>query len=459
LTASEDETRRRAERARRVALFRYELIQDVLDPALTSRQRGRLVRELAEREHDGPFGEKIRVARNTIDRWVRWWRTGGFAALVPQPARVQPRTPAEVLDLAAAIKRENLGRTATQVARILRAQSGWSPSERTLQRHFERLELTAPTTTAPAFGRFEATRPNELWTGDALHGPRVAGRKTYLFAFLDDHSRAVMGHRFGFAEDSVRLAAALRPALASRGVPRGIYVDNGSAFVDSWLLRACATLGIKLVHSTPGRPEGRGKIERFFRTVREQFLVELSTDDDDPGVTDLGQLNRLFTAWIETVYHVRVHSATGAAPLARWRDGLTHPVATPTPAQLREAFLWSAQRSVAKTATVSLHNNVYQVDPVLVGRKVELVFDPFDLTDIEVRHHDRSYGTAVPFRIGRHAHPKARPEPASPDPSPAPTGIDYLRLVDAVHDAELAQRINFTALTNPQPPTDPEAES
>ena len=190
MTASEDETRRRAERARRVALFRYELIQDVLDPALTSRQRGRLVRELAAREHDGPFGEKIRVARNTIDRWVRWWRTGGFAALVPQPARVQPRTPAEVLELAAAIKRENLGRTATQVARILRAQSGWSPSERTLQRHFERLELAAPPPLAPAsaFGRFEASRPNELWTGDALHGPRVAGRKTYLFAFLDDHS-------------------------------------------------------------------------------------------------------------------------------------------------------------------------------------------------------------------------------------------------------------------------------
>ena len=148
--------------------------------------------------------------------------------------------------------------------------------------------------------------------------------------------------------------------------------------------------------------------------MREQFLVELSTPDGGATVEDLGALNRLFTAWIETVYHVRVHSATGAAPLARWRDGLTHPVATPTPAQLREAFLWSAYRSVHKTATVSLHNNVYQVDPILIGRKVELVFDPFDLTDIEVRYHDRSYGLAVPFRIGRHAHPKARPEPASP---------------------------------------------
>jgi putative transposase len=259
-----DEERRRAERARRVALFRYELIQDVIDPAVSSRLRGRLVRALAEGAHPGPFGEQVRVSRQTIDRWVRWWRAGGFEALVPTPARVTPRTPAEVLAVAVALKRETPQRTATQVARILRAQSGWAPSERTLQRHFVRLELDRTLQASrPVFGRFEADQPNQLWTGDALHGPVIGGRKTILFCFIDDHSRAVMGARFGYHEDTVRLAAALRPALASRGVPEQIYVDNGSPFVDSWLLRACASLGIKLVHSTPGRPQGRGKIERF----------------------------------------------------------------------------------------------------------------------------------------------------------------------------------------------------
>ena len=171
MTAADEEARRRAERARRVALFRYELIQDVIDVRLSTKQRGPLVREIAAREHVGPFGEKVTVSRQTIDRWCRWWRAGGFAALVPRPAKVTPRTPAEVLDLAAALKRESLARTAAQVARILRAQSGWSPTERTLQRHFERLELRAP---APGpvqvFGRFEASRPNELWTGEALSG-------------------------------------------------------------------------------------------------------------------------------------------------------------------------------------------------------------------------------------------------------------------------------------------------
>lgn len=445
VTDVDGEQRRRAERARRIALFRYELVQEVIDPALSSRQRGRLVRDLAGRVHAGPFGAPVRVSAPTLNRWCRWWRAGGFEALVPAPARVEPRTPAEVLAMAAALKSENPDRTAAQVVRILRVQSGWAPSERTLQRHFKHLELDRDVPAKPAvFGRFEADRCNELWVGDVLHGPVIGGRKTYLFAFLDDRSRAVMAARFGFAEDAVRLAVALRPALASRGVPESIYVDNGSSFVDSWLLRACATLGIKLVHSTPGRPEGRGKIERWFRTVRDQFLVEI-TDEVGARIEGLAELNRLTIAWIETVYHPAVHSETGAPPLRRWRDGIPDPLPLPTPAQLREAFLWSEFRTVNKNAVVSLHNNRYQVDELLIGRKVELVFDPFDLTDIEVRYRGRSHGKAVAFRIGRHSHPKARPEHPDTDTPPA-TGIDYLRLVDADHTRQLESRINYTAL-------------
>jgi putative transposase len=138
-----------------------------------------------------------------------------------------------------------------------------------------------------------------------------------------------MAARFGFHEDTVRLAAALRPALAARGVPESVYVDNGSAFVDSWLLRACATLGIKLTHSTPGRPQGRGKIERFFRTVRDQFLVELG--DPAAEIADLAALNRLFTAWVETVYHPAIHSPDRGGPAAPLAAGRPHSTAPAQP--------------------------------------------------------------------------------------------------------------------------------
>lgn len=452
MTAVDDEWRVRAERAQAVALFRYQLVRQAADADLSTRQRGRLVRELAAREHPGPFGKPVRVSRQSLDRWIAAWRRGGFEALLPAPRQVTARTPVEVLDMAAALKRENPDRTAAQVVRILRTHLGWAPSESTVARLFTRLELTGPgSVRRSVFGRFEAAHPNDLWTGDALHGPVVAGRKTYLFAFIDDHSRAVMGHRFGYAEDTVRLAAALRPALASRGVPAAAYVDNGSAFVDRWLLRACAVLGIKLTHSTPGRPEGRGKIERLFETVRGQFLVEV-TGTDLPGrhrVADLGELNRLFTAWVETVYHRTTHSETGQAPIQRWQAGGPFPL--PTPAALREAFLWSEQRLVKKTATVSLHGNIYQVEADLVGRRVELVFDPFDLATVEVRHQGRPMGLAMPHRIGRHTHPKARPEiPAAP---PVDSGIAYLPLIDAAHQAQLAQRINYDALSDQPTPT------
>lgn len=272
------EEAKRRERAQAVGLFRYQLICPALDPGLSTKARGRLVRQIAAREHTDPFGARVRYSRDTLDRWIRRYRAGGFDELIPSPRSVAPRTDAATLELAAALKRENPSRTAAQVARILRISAGWAPSESTLLRHFRRCELIGPNLDEqPAvFGRFEAENPNDRWTGDALHGPRIGGRKTYLFAFIDDHSRLLCGYRFGFAEDAVRLGAALEPALASRGVPGSVYVDNGSAFVDTWLLRACAKLGIRLVHSTPHRPQGRGKIERFFRTVREQFLVEIT---------------------------------------------------------------------------------------------------------------------------------------------------------------------------------------
>ena len=449
-TADEADWRARLERARAIGLFRYSLVQELIDPGLSPAQRGRRARELAGRAHDGPGGRQVQVSRKTIDRWRLAYQAGGFDALVPSPRQPGPRTPAEVLELAAALKRENPDRTARQVQRILRAGSGWAPSDRTLQRLFERLELGAPRDSEDrqqVFGRFEASRPNELWTGDALHGPQIAARKAYLFAFLDDHSRAVMGARWAYHEDVVRLAAALRPALAARGLPQAVYVDNGSAYVDAWLLRACAVLGIKLVHSRPGRPQGRGKIERFFRTVRDQFLVEIEPEAARPA--DLAAMNQLFAAWTETAYHRTVHSETGEEPLARWATATPQEQAVPDQARLHEAFLWSERRVVTKTATVSLHGNTYQVDPSLIRRTVELVFDPFDLTRIEVRLSGLPAGTATPFTIGRHRHAKTRTGDGQPRAEPEPTGIDYLRILSDSHDQALQAQISYTALIQP----------
>jgi putative transposase len=177
--------------------------------------------------------------------------------------------------------------------------------------------------------------------------------------------------------------------------------------------------------------------------VREQFLIELAAPGALAKIDGLTGLNELFSAWVETVYHQRVHSETGQTPLARFLAA--DPPALPTPAQLHQAFLWSEHRLVAKTATVSLHGNTYQVDAALVGRRVELVFDPFDLSELSVRYQGREMGTAIGHQVGRHVHPAAKPQ-TSPDATPV-TGIDYLSLVRDRHTAALTERVNYAGLT------------
>jgi putative transposase len=240
------------------------------------------------------------------------------------------------------------------------------------------------------------------------------------------------------------LEAALRQGFAARGLPGALYVDNGSPFISRQLERCLAVLGVRLTHSKPGQPQGRGKIERVFGTVRRQFLVELDTCG---GAEDLDELNRLFGAWVEGVYHHREHSETGQAPMERFLAGA--PPRLPSPAELREAFLWAEHRQVTKQAMVSLFGNRYQVDPALVGATVELVFDPFDLAKIEVRYRQRPMGAAVPFQLGRHVHPAARPDPAV-QTAPRPSGIDYLAMVEQRVTTAQRQRIAYASL--PQPP-------
>lgn len=420
------------------ALFRYALVREAADERLTARERGALVREIAVKLHAHPTDGLRAVSRRTLDRWLRAYRRGGFEALKPALRKVQPRTDAAILAQAAELRREAPDRTGAQIAEILgRLHGDGAPAERTVQRHLARAGLRRGAAGAErvGFGRFEAERPNELWVADALHGPVVATqrggavrRKAICFAILDDHSRLCVGAAFEPAETELRLERTLRAALASRGVPEALYVDNGSPFASGQLQRACAVLGIRLIHSRPARPQGRGKIERFFRTLREQFLSEATRRED----LSLPELNRLLRAWLERSYHRRAHTETQEAPAVRFAAQRPRYV---TEEELREAFLWSVGRVVSKTATVSLHGNRYEVDAALVGRSVELLFDPYALGKVEVRCLGRSFGEAVAHEVSRHVHPRAEAdlgqEPASP------TGIDYLALLETEHEREL----------------------
>jgi putative transposase len=437
-----------------VALHRWAVIAEAAGPALTAAERGAVVRQIAARAHTHPDGTSRRYSRGTVDRWLRQWRAGGLEALRPSPradtgaVRAHPELFAE----ASALRLELPGRSAAQIASILYHRHGVKVADRTIRGQLRRAGLHREALAAEpkAYGRYEAGRPNERWITDVLIGPwvpwprREGSVRARLFLIVDDHSRLLAGGRF-FAHENARACQdLLRRAITRRGLPEVFYAGNGGPFSNAWLSRTCAVLGIRLVHSKPYSPQGRGKQERLNRYIREAFLAEATHQ----GIESLDQLNDLFAAWAGQVANRRVHAETGQPPIERFER--TGPHRQADPARLAEAFRWSVTRRVTRTATVPLEGNVYAVDPALVGRRVELRYDPEDLTRIEVFLDGKPAGTATPFITRRHVH-RAVPQAARPDPDP--TGIDYLGLVAAAHEeaAGTGAKISFTQLPLPAP--------
>ena len=431
-----------------VALHRWGVIAEAANERLSPAERGALVRQIASRPHAHPDGGERRYSRGTIDRWIHAYRRAGLKGLVPSPrsdtgaVRAHP----ELADEAAALRLELPSRSAAQIASILFHRHGISVSERTVRAQLRRAGLAREALGAEpkVFGRYEAARPNERWITDVLVGPfvpfpRKAGSvRAKLFLVVDDHSRLLVDGRF-FAHENARACQdLLRRAITRRGVPDVLYADNGAPFKNAWIQRTTALLGIRLVHSKPYAPEGRGKQERLNRYIRETFLAEAI----HRGIESLDELNDLFVAWAEGVCNTRVHAETKERPIDRYERTGPHRQASPT--ALAEAFRWSVTRKVTRTATVPLEGNMYAVDPALVARRIELRYDPEDLSSLDVFYEGKPAGVAVPFVIGRHTHRKV---PQAKRPEPEATGIDYLGMVHTAHEeAGSATALDFSQL-------------
>ena len=433
-----------------VALFRFTVISEATNPRLGARERGHVVRTLAARAHRYPDGSWVRITRGTIDRWLRAYRDRSLDGLRPEKRSDTGavRRHPELIDLAAALRIELPARSAAHIADIIAARHGVRLAPRTVREQLAKRGLQrAKLTSQPvAYGRYEAERPNERWIGDVLVGPwvphpRAAGSKrARLFLLVDDHSRLLVHGRWVFEENARWAQSVLRSAIARRGLPESLHVDNGAPYAAASLERSCAVLGIRLIHSKPYSPQGRGKQERLNRVIRERFLLEAET----AGISDLDELNDRFLAWSESVLNTRVHAETTETPIARFLAGGAP--RTPEHALVIEAFRWSARRSVTKTATVSLAGNRYQVDPSLIGKQVELRYDPEDLSSLSVYSEDRLICMATPFVIARHVHPTV-PQALTAQPS-VPPAVDYLNLLVRTYNDEIVGDIAFRDLVS-----------
>jgi transposase InsO family protein len=446
--------------AGQIALHRWAVIAEATSDRLSSAERGALVRGIAGRTHTHPDGSSRRYSRPTVDRWIRAWRAGGLEGLRPSErsdagtVRAHP----ELAEEAVALRLELPARSAAQIASIIFHRHGVRVSQRTVRDQLRRRGVARQALEAEpkVFGRYEAARPNERWITDVLVGPWVphpkigTSMRAKLFLIVDDHSRLLVDGVFYAYENARACQDLFRRAIVRRGLPEVLYADNGAPFKNAWLARTCAVLGVRLVHSQPYSPEGRGKQERLNRYIRDAFLSEATHQ----GIDSLEALNDLFVAWAETVANRRTHAETGQTPIGRFEAG--GPPRAAEPERLREAFRWSVTRRVTRTATVPLEGNQYAVDPALVGRRVELRYDPEDLTRLDVFYEGKPAGVATPFVIGRHTH---RSVPQAARPSPTPTGVDYLGLVAAAHEeaAGTGMKIDFTQLAIFELPDEQEA--
>ncbi len=438
-----------ADHRQQVALFRYGLIADLVRLEPGSKGLYAKIADKAAGEYTIPGTTRTRVAAETLRDWIKRYRHGGFDALLPKPRadRGQSRSlPAAVVDALLGTKEGNPALSVQLVIREARKHPEVpadlplpaSTVHRLLTRH-GLMDKTGEESGDADRRRFAFRQAGELWMSDVMHGPSVfikgrTKRKTYLIAFIDDATRVIPYCAFTLAENTRTFLPVLKQAILRRGLAQRLYVDNGAHYRSQHLALVCAKLGIALIHARPYRPQGKGKIERWFKTVRAQMLTRLTEDD----TRSLEAINRRLHGWVEGEYHHAPHRGLGGiTPLEQWAQ-TGEAVRFPEPGlDLNDLFLFEAQRKVQKDRTVSLNGVIYEVDAALVGEKVTLRFDPAAAPEraIQVCYKGKPIELAKPVQTYANCFVK-RNRPSStlnvegPAPELPPTGLKLRTLPD-----------------------------
>ncbi|MBF0497435.1 MAG: DDE-type integrase/transposase/recombinase [Deltaproteobacteria bacterium] len=387
------------EQKKQLATFRFGVIHDLVNRTdLDQGDQAELIRDKCSRRWNIPFSGRTRISRSTVLRWMQLYRksNGRLESLYPldRADRGESRTLDDDTVLSLIRLRQELPRVT--IVKLIKQmhERGLVPGEvklnsSTVYRLLNQRGLMQAKAHQPEDRRkFEAELANDIWQSDVMHGPMVKVgdkmRKTYLIAFLDDHSRLVPHGEFYLSEALNSYLDALEKALLKRGLPRKLYVDNGAAFRSHHLEQVCASLGIALIHARPYKPQGKGKIERFFRTVREDFLAGFQGQN-------LDELNCAYSDWLK-IYHEREHRSTGQCPFERFTAKME--CLRPAPANLSDHFRKVARRRVAKDRTLVLEGNLFEAPVCLIGKQVQILYHQKDPGHIEIMWEGKSYGYA-----------------------------------------------------------------
>lgn len=392
-----------------VALARYSVISPLVSRQMSRAERVQTKAQILAAVHLFPDGKTRVVSSRCLERWCKWYTEGhtnddgevvtdsGIEALRPLPRddKGVPRVlDSALIDRAVALRREETSRNTAALIDLLKAEAERDNKpipeivEATLAYHLRQRGVTKKDLKQEgrAFPRYEQEYRNSTWQGDWSQGFKICDpsnpkepRLCHLHAFLDDHTRYIVHAEFYFRQNLPCLEDCFRKAIVHGGIPEKAYWDNGAVYQSRQVQLIAARLGTQAIFATPYCPEGKGKIERWFRTVKESFYPEAKR----AGIQSLAELNEFFWGWLERSYQTKVHSETKETPLARWEAGAAG-VRYPEPARLVDLFLWEEKRRVDKSGCIQLAGNSYPVAEHLVGRQVVVRFDPFDLSRIRL---------------------------------------------------------------------------
>jgi putative transposase len=360
-----------------VALFRFSIIGPVLHE--DGKGQNKHFHQMSKKTYTLPDGT-IRIFRwSTFKNWLNAYRKSGIEGLKPRVRSDHKRSRRidfSLTDIIKELRTQYPFLSCSGVYRMLISEGHITPeafSEQTLRKfmHDNTLSIT-PTDPIPR-KKFEKEHINELWIADFMYGPyfpdeKGKKRRTYLVAIIDDHSRFIVGYYWSFHENTVALEMALKHGIMLGGRPDALYTDNGSPFITQHLSLICARLGIALIHSRPHDAPGRGKVERVFRTVQEQWLVLHKAD-----TISFDAFKESFHAWLNQEYHKNFHSGINTTPLQRYTEGMQkRPLKRITQEELDLAFYFTLTRRVKNDSTISIYNKLYEVPSRFIGMKVEL---------------------------------------------------------------------------------------
>jgi len=420
-----------------IAAFRFGLIAPVVQRQLQLGERYALLREIAKQRYTIPGTERSTVSVRSLERYLQAYEEKGFEGLKPQvrekKGSLQNQDP-EILKRAIELRKELPSRSIEQVIRILELEEKVSVGvlkPRTLSRYFQEMGWSKKDlyrAVKKEFRHFEHDTPNDCWQADTQHTLYLPDpnnpdkrKKAYLIAIIDDQSRRIMHAEFFMEERYPRLERCVQKAVLRFGVPNLFFCDNGSVYSAKQFQIMCARMGTKLIHAKPYSPESKGKIEKFFQFVDSSFTGEANLLINQGKLSTLKQLNEYLRSWLEA-YDNRVHRSTKQTPKRRYEAKADHTRHLPSEV-LKEIFLWEEDRTVRKTAIIELEGNRYDVDSSLRGKRIQIRYNPFDLSTIQVWKDNERFEDAKPAELRNQSHSKL---PSETDGVQTPAGVSSL---------------------------------